>query len=562
MGILITHLKTSAPLGGISVKPDGSMAPVAQAIPDGITGRDMKPCIVPWLRRLITVGQFSQNLIRTENKQIVRLGMLPPTTTPTIAPWTSTGGSEGVHVGWQTFRHKINGQIVHESNPGPPSNVLELAGQGRVWTNLQTSDPNGRATHSVLYLKLDEAVAREVVEFPIGADTISENVPALSWGRQISFRRGVPPWCQFAHPYHNRMWYSGDPLRPDYLWYSELNEPESVALDAFIPTKDRDAVTAIGSPNEDQLVAFTFRQMYDVQGYRGSEFGVNADLNMRYVDRSIGCVSHHSLVNIGNRMVFAAEKGIAMFDGAPRYVSMHKLQNFWNTLFKANPTAFARSWGVDDEVENVYKLFVEQALPTQTFYFILNYEDINPTVGTPQLGEPRFGTDRRARKDSAARMMPVSEGSMLRKLYTGSCDGIIREENVEDDLDDNGDTYGNPFIVQPGHSYFEEVGGDRNHGKTFVALGLLMTNELSPGTCKLWPGGDRASDGLPPTVRGTKPIPVSAFPGRVAKDDYFFRPYLTGQGLSIRLEIPGGSGAEFAGWYGEWVAGGTYRPLA
>jgi hypothetical protein len=557
VAFLITHRTVipSTPSGGISVKIDGSTTPTAQGLPGGVTGRDQKPCLVPWMRRMFIVGQFSENLIRCENKGIYTLGLQAPITTPVIANGSGSGGAVGEAVGYQTFRHKINGQIVAESNPGPASNALTLNGTGRVWTVLATTDPKGRATHGVLYLVLDNATAREVMEFPLGPSTITENVPALAWGRQISFRRGIPPYCLYAVRYHNRMWYAGDPLRPEYLWYSELNEPEAVAADNFIPTKDRDAISAIGAANEDQMVVFSLRQMYEVQGYRGADFGVNADFTMRYVDRSIGCISHHSLINIGNRMVFAAEKGIAMHDGAPRYVSMHKLQKFWFEMYTANPTAFAKSWAVDDEIENVYKLFIEQTGTNKTFYFILNYEDIDPTIGTPQLGEPRFGTDVRTRKDSAARMMPDQEGTTLRKLYTASCDGLVREENVESNLNDDGDTYVNKVTFQPGHSYFEDVGGDRNHGKQFVDLGVLLVNELSAATAKLYPGNDMAQYGTPPSTRGTKPIPAGAATGRVGRDDYFWHPYVAGEGISVKIEIPSGSGAEFAGWYGAWIDG-------
>ena len=556
MAFLITHRTTgSPPSGGIAVKIDGSTSPTAQTLPSGVDGRNQKPCLIPWMRRLFMIGQFSENLIRCENKGIYTLGMQAPTTTPTIANNGATGGAEGVATGWQTFRHKINGQIVAESNPGPASNELTLDGTGRDWSGLQTSDPKGRATHGVIYLKLDNANAREVMEFPLGPSTITENVPALAWGVELSFRRGIPPYCLYAIRYHNRMWYGGDPLHPEYVWYSELNEPEAVAADNFIPTLDRDAVSAIGAANEDQMVVFTLKQMYEIQGYRGADFGVRADFTMRYVDRSIGCISHHSLVNIGNRMVFAAEKGIAMHDGAPRYVTMHKLQKFWFDAYKLRPTAFRKSWAVDDEIENVYKLFILQESTPKSFYFILNYEDIDPTIGTPQLGEPRFGTDRRGREDSAARMMPDQEGTTLRKLYTASCDGLVREENVDSDLDDDGDSFGNKVTYQPGHSYFEDVGGDRNHGKQFVDLGVLLVNELSAATVKLYPGNDMAQYGTPPATRGTKPIPAGAVVGMVARDDYFWHPYVAGEGLSVKIEVPGGSGTEFAGWYGAWIDG-------
>lgn len=556
MAILFTSLS-----GNVYLRRDGGTTPIFQSRPTQYRGNNVKPCLIPWeVRRLFMIGQHSRGLVRCENRRIYAVGMSAPVVVPGITPGSGSGGTEGLLIPYVTFRHKINGLIVAESNPigGIP---VQFTGASHVWSPLPTEDPEERATHVVGYLKRDEAVAREVFEIPIGNDTFEENVPALSWGKQISFRRGVPPYCTFAVAYHDRMWYGGDPLREWAVWYSELNEPEAVSEDAFIPTRDRDAVSAMAKANEDQLAVMSRRQFYDIQGYRGAELGVAADFNMRKVDPSIGCISHHSVVNIHDRLVFAAEKGLAIFDGAPRYVSLPKLEEFWFDDYAAWRERYERSWAMDDDTKSVYKLCIEKpGAPQESFYYILNYKDIEPKIGTPQLGIPRFGFDVRTRRDSAGAMMLATEGTRLRKAYTASCDGQIREENISTNANDDGDAYLKRMWVQPRHDYYEELGGDRWHGKQYPEFGLFLKNETNVATLSFYPGDDSAPQGVPPTIAGVCTIPAGAIAGKVSREDYFLRPYITGQGLTFVLIVISPVGVEYAGNYGAWKEGLQTRP--
>jgi hypothetical protein len=551
-------LATTKP-GSIYIRRDGASTAIPQQQPVNIEAKALKPCMIPWERRLFMIGQFSRGLIRCENRKSFGIGMSAPGPAPVIANGTSTGGAVGQGIPYTNFKHKINGNLVHQSNPSVAGTALAMTGVGRVWTNLPTSDPEARATHVGLWLKLDDALAREVCDVPIGVATVTENVPALSWGAAISFRRGVPPYTMFAIKYHNRMFYGGDPAHDFYLWYSELGEPESVASDNFIPTKSRDAITGLGSGNEDQLGCLTRKRFYDVQGFRGADFGVNADFTMRQTDPSIGCISHHSIVSIHDRLWWMAEKGHAVYDGAPRYVSMKSLQKFYYDLYLSDPAAFEKSWAVDDDTKYVLKSCVNMASNPKSFYFIANYRDVDPKVGTPQLENPRYAFDVRTRQDSAGAMI-AAEGTKLTKLITGSCDGQLYEENVESNGTDAGDAYDKKMVVQVGHSFFEAMGGDRWKGKQYPALGLFLKNEDQAATLKLYPGNESAPpDGVvnpsPPTIRGTCTIPAGAVVGKVARMDYFLRPYLTGEGLSFRLEVLHPVGVEYAGWYGEWMEG-------
>jgi len=548
--------------GDMYLRRDGGTVPLPQPRPQQYRSNNVKPCVFAWERRTFWIGQHTRGLIRCENRRTYAIGMTAPTTVPVIAPGStsSTNGADGILIPYVSFRHKINGLIVAESNPigGVP---VEFMQQSHRWTNLPTSDPEERATHVVGYLKLDEAVAREAFEIPIGSNTFEESVPALSWGKQISFRRGVPPYCTFAVAYHNRVWYAGDPLKPWLVWYSELNEPEAVSQDAFVPTKDLDNVTGIAKANEDQLAVFSRRQFYDLQGYRGAEAGVAADFNMRRVDPSIGCVSHHSIVNIHDKLVWAAEKGLAIYDGAPRYITLPKFEQFWFTDYAAFRERYERSWAIDDDERSVYKLCIEKpGQAQQSFYYILNYKDIEPKIGTPQIGIPRHAFDVRARRDSAGAMMVANEGTKLRKPYTASCDGQIRQENIDSNADDDCDTYQKRMWIQPRHDYYEESGGDRWHGKIFTDFGLFLKNEQTVVSLSFYPGDDSAPNAAPPAVRGVCTIPAGAVAGKIPREDYFLRPYLTGQGLSFTVIAVAPLGVEYGGHYGAWKEGLRTRP--
>lgn len=541
--------------GGIYQKPDGSTTPSPQTLPAAVSGMNRKAVFVKMKNRLYLVGQFSRPLVRTEDRRWWPVGITAPPGAPVLALGTGSGGAEGAAVGYITFRHKIGNKLIHESNPSDPSNTLEINGQGRRWPGIPTTSIDQRVTHVAGYVSMDGAFPRFAWERRIGdATEVIENVHTLALGDVLSFRRGVPPYTYFAESYHDRMWYFGDPLHPERIWYSELNEPESVHPENYRNTRNLLAVSGGKKATEDQFVIFTRRSIQDIQGYTGNDF------NVRLLDSDVGCISHFSIVNIHNRLWFAGEEGVYMFDSSPHFM-MRNLRKYWRADLSLHATAYANCYAANDKDFNIYKLLIpygeyEDGFFPGSFYYCGEYLNVEPSLGGSPSPQPRWNFDSRSRTDSVLGGLSA-EGSDISELHTGSCDGIVRKENIATDPDDNADNNAKEFDVQTPLDFFEDLGGDRFHGKQFTDYTLFVRNEDQEATIAFYIGGEEAAiNGFPLN----KQVLPGAVAGYIKRTSVFIRLFHTGEGISRRFHLTSPVDVAFKGDAGAWYGVVRKRP--
>jgi hypothetical protein len=333
--------------------------PTQKGLPAGVTGMNRPPVNILFQRNIIIVGQFSRPLIRYRvlGSRFYAMGLRAPGIVPTLAVGTSTGGSSGINRGRITFGFRSGPYLLAESNPGGITADLMSNGEGFVWSGLPTTSPDVKANVIRGYRAVDGNQYRFAWERQLGATTVTENVRTLALGAMLSTRRGVPPYTMYAAKYHDRIYYFGDPLFPYRVWYSEINEPESVHPENFLDTQGREAVTA-GAPygGGDTLAIFGRSTIYDIQGYAGAG-SLNPDLNMRRIDGSVGCLQNATLANIHERLWFEAEQGVCMYDGAVHFM-MKNLRDYWRDNYAANVAAYETAFGGDDRKTNVYKLCI------------------------------------------------------------------------------------------------------------------------------------------------------------------------------------------------------------
>lgn len=464
----------------IYVNEPGSDVMTPLAIPGGVGSYPRYPDKVEYRREHFIVGQPTSNLILLADfLKVYKLGMEAPATAPTLA--TTGGGTlTGDHIGYVTFRQKIGDTIIHESNGSDPTATITFTGtQQRAWTSIPTTTDE-RVTHVVLYVSVDGAEPREVTELTIGTTTHTENTATASLGGVMPTNNGVGPYARFCEIYHDRLWIApGD----DKVYYSEIEDFESFGENSYIPTRDGEKITGLRRVR-DQLVVECRRVMYDIQGYDEQDF------NMRKISPSIGCLSHFAAKNIDEKLWFPSEDGMYVYDGA-QFVNVMdgKLRGYWREEFTDNLLAYHAATAGLDSRWGVYRMLIKKGIPNRSYYWIGSYRDLESGRSI------RWSIDIRSREDNIVGQFDVGDGAYT--TVTGSCDGVIREENVDADADDDGDTYRKQMTILTGADYVGDAGGGLDHGKRFKDLEVYVENPSSAVTVNTYAGNPNCADGEP-----------------------------------------------------------------
>ncbi len=357
--------------------------------------------------------------------------------------------------------------------------------------------------------------------------------------------------------YHDRAWYAGNPTFPDRVYFSEIGEPESVGAESFVFTRDGEAVTGIKRVR-DYLVIFCKRSTYTLQGFTESDF------NVQKASPNIGCISYGSIVNIDDRLWFASEHGVYLFDGSFKLL-MKNLKNYWRDAYLTSSATLANyedSVGGDDRYRRIYKLLVVQPEDPFSFYYCGHYADFEPEYEGSK-NQPDWTFDIRGRKDSAVGLL-AAPGSLRDEFYTGSCDGYVRKENVQSNADDDDDSYGKALIIRTGHFLYNDPGGGRNHGKVLTDLDVYVESESTDWTLNVFGGDEEASQAETPMFTATR-VASALTDGDgntyLPQAVHHFRPTgVAGRGFTHEITAVGPQGVEYRGLGGAWKVGVATRP--
>jgi hypothetical protein len=555
-------------LGHVHYAPEGASAFTEAALPPSVVGMDRRPTQVEdqFGRRFIS-GQFSRPLIFTEFLTLHEAGMVAPLAAPGLAA-VAGGVLDGNNIGYLALRHKNGDTIIHESNLSPGSTTISLDGtKQRQWTIPATFPEAPRATHVVLFASVDGALPKEVVELVVGTITYTDNVTVAALGDpppvdpdgNLRQARGIPPYARFVVKYHRRSWWGGDPRYPSRWWYSELDEFESVGSLNYLEHLEKETVVGAGA-TEDFFLSCGTSTSYGIQGWDESDFSIAK------VDPSIGTLSHFGIVNIGGVLWVPTEFGVDLFvPGAGYRPLMHKnLQSYWQDEYKANPAAFENCIAANDGVSLVYKLLIPYATAPLSRYFVGDYQDFDPRLGGEGAASlPDWSFDYRDRKDYAMGSLRLA-GRQRSDFYTGSCDAFLRQENVESNDDDDGDTYGKVMLFDTPHYTPGLQAGDANAAYEFTELDLFIQSEEKDWTIEGRAGDDSAylatagqwRQDVKATrlTRGNKTA--------VAQTAVHFAPRgLSGKGVMFRVRIPKAKSVEYRGLALKWNDGTQTRPF-
>jgi hypothetical protein len=547
------------------------------------SGYSRRTCVIKYRRNVHMVGTFSRPRVRDRFGAYHNSGVRAPVSRPTLASGGFGSGSVGEMIGYQTFVMKTNGVKIAESNPGPQTVTLSNVGTGRLWDNLDWSPADAHVTHARGYVSVDGSLPALAWERPLGpvGTTVLENVGTAALGETLPvrkgvnqqfmldlFARGVPPYTKFCEEYHDALFYAGDPVHPERIYYSKLFEPEAVNTtpitvygrvdEPWLSTTDGAPVTGIKRQG-DELIVGTYRGIDRIQGYGYGDYAIHR------ISNYWGVTSHFSMQRCGpnDSLFFSAPQGPTIYNaGNFRFIG-EPIQTWWRDRLREDPNVFDNTFGVEDRFWETYNLLLPQA-DGSSLWLVVDYN-------SAEAGQPKWVFDRRSRRDWVAGELAVDGASNYWERYTGSCDGNIRQENVEDDADDDGDTYQKRLTVQTGHRYMGDQGGDEAHGYVFHPADVYLKHRNNPATVSFYAGEDNAppQDPNSPVISGAAtphqstvlPATVEAAGQRARTPRTSERVALqgvSGKGVTMTLSIAAPLDVEFRGWgvqYREGPAG-------
>lgn len=556
-----------------NIGPSGGVYSGAYWETQGIFSTLRRPCIVDFRGDYYIVGAYTRPVYRSVvTKLFYPVGIVPPFFAVEGSLTGSGTGVNGLALGYITFLQKVGDRVLQESNP---SNVVDfgtMAGEFRLWENIQNEGQESHVTHVRGYVSMDGADYRMAWEAPFGITTMQEAVATTRLSHNgPDFDHNIPPsGLQYAHPFAGRMFYANNSKYPYRIWFSKAGSPQYVPTDHFRDTFAREPVTGIWR-GRNELIVFCQRNSYLIR-----QFGLGEnDFVLERLDSNVGCISHFGIQEIHNRLWFPGEDGIWIYDGAFHYL-MPDLRKLWQTDYASDRDAFRAGFGAQDRINKVYVFFTNRSARPEwentgidpgTVRYVGYYANFEPSM----LGQERYpdwSLDFLHRFDSAA--LYTIDGEML----IASCDGIVRKQD-ETNGDDDGDIIGKELIIRTGHRLMYDPGGDIQSGKTLKQLWSHVESEQTAWELRCLGGDADAWRQLAPdNVRAfwKDDVAASALTQGItvggstyvynycAQSVHFHLPEkVSGRGFTFELRGTQPIGFKYRGFGGFWSAGPAQR---
>jgi hypothetical protein len=457
----------------------GSSARTEVSLPTGVSQRSPfhRPdvAIFPALDCVVIVGQWTPNVIWfPSTKQLRMLGIAKPTTVPILTLGASTGITAECIVVYTFAEINDDSVVIHESSPSGPSATVSASNDSLDVSGMETSHANDRVNFKRLYISVDGDDFLWVANVPLA--TATATITSLgNLGEAVSDKRGIPPTdAIFVQNARGRAWYfSGD----EKIWYSEIDEPESVYEFNYFKTLDRRLVTCAKVSTE-QIIVGTRASVQEVQGW-GLE-----DFNVRFITRAFGIVSHHGSKVLNDKLWAMTAEGYMLIAGNDYRFLMPTLRSYFRDQYLANKALYEDAVAEIDPYNHVLKILIPG---DSAFYYVGHYLPLETGLGGNGT-LPYWTFDQRARKDFS--MGLVATGSLKDEMLTGSCDGYSRTENDPANDDDDGDSAGKPVTIAFRHEFAGDPGGDSQHTKQWTHVEAFVKSELDAYTMSLYPGDD------------------------------------------------------------------------
>lgn len=179
------------------------------------------------------IGQSGTTSYKWDGTYFTRHGVYAPTTTAAVA-----SNGVGVLTASGQYQYKVtymNSALV-ESDIGPVSSTFIISttsGQNTV-SNIPTAAVSFGVARRRLYRNANGGTTFKLVTTLADntTTTYNDNVPDTSLGANAPTDNGVPPTYSVILYHANRL-FMNDTANPNYVWYSDLNTPYTVASTNF-----------------------------------------------------------------------------------------------------------------------------------------------------------------------------------------------------------------------------------------------------------------------------------------------------------------------------------------
>lgn len=468
-------------------------------IPDSVNATDSRTSFATYngdaKSRCYMVGGWTDNLVLTEHYTLTKQGIPAPINPIVNAAGTgmivgcvaSTGpGVTGNCIVYFRWWDDLNARRSPLSDGSP---TFALANQARSWSNLPTEPNDDTVTHIEGWVSMDGGFPRFAWRRDLGTTTVVENVATalLADAETESLTRF--PRGRFNVMWNDRQVIAGDDRHPDRLYLSPTSDPENYG-GFYLRTRKGEQIVGLISMRK-QLIVLSATSSYIVEGY------TEDDITMDILEPEIGTISHFAIAQADGWAILPAHRGIYLLTGSTFHPISHEFNLTWRWQYKQHRTAYENSWAVNDIETNSYKLFVGTndmlSLPfgdNVHSYWVLDYTKLLPNAGG-DFQQPALSIDARLRKDECAAILKVP-GGRGGSLFTGSSDGIIREENVVEDTDDDGDFLLKEMLWRTGHVFPNGPGGSEEDGALHVQGWAFVRSEDSEYSIAIYNGDESA----------------------------------------------------------------------
>lgn len=244
-----------------------------------------------------------------------RHGVYPPTTTSIVA-----SNAAGVLTG--DYRYKVtnvNSSLV-ESDVGPVTATFTAAGATLRVTSIPVAPQSWGVSTRKLYRTVAGGSTFSVVATIADntTTTYDDNNADSTLGAAAPTNNGVPPkWNAIVyHPSLGRL-FMNDPENPNFVWYTEANQPYTVKTTNFVRIGDNTSDLVKGFAIQDNALVVFCENSISI-GY----FPSNTDTEWKWITSrsSVGSKSPYCLLRYEDRILFPAVQngnlvGFADFKG-------------------------------------------------------------------------------------------------------------------------------------------------------------------------------------------------------------------------------------------------------
>lgn len=248
----------------------------------------------------------------TDGSNVYDAQITRPSSAPTVGEGTA-GNLTGTYDYKITWYSSTWGQ---ESPASDASSTIELTDKKAALTSLPTTAPDSRCDKKKIYRRKVSAFESEwtyVDEVATATasyddDTKDEDLIGLDIA-PLSYSQSLPDFRFLAYQ-ADVLFAAGSDDKPTALYYTRAGMPWT--MDRYLEVgsgHDTDRITGLAA-FQGIVVVFKERSIWLISGNSPSTFFV------RKVKPGVGCRSHHSIVNIGDVLLFLAEDGFYAFDGA------------------------------------------------------------------------------------------------------------------------------------------------------------------------------------------------------------------------------------------------------